>query len=49
MITVFGGVLASILWSTLRKDIQGGTGFGSLVVALPAVIMAAFLFKLNGT
>jgi len=48
IITVLGSILASILWSTMHKDIQGGTGLGTLIVALPPVIMAAFLFRLGG-
>jgi hypothetical protein len=48
MVTTFGGILATILWSTLEKDIQGGTSLGAVILALPAVILAAFLFRLNG-
>ena len=48
MATTFGGILATILWSALERDIQGGTGLGTTILALPAVILAAFLFKLNG-
>jgi hypothetical protein len=47
MVTTFGGILAIVLWSALKKDIQGGTGLGAVVLALPAVILATFLFKLN--
>ena len=48
MVTIFSSVLSSILWSTLRNDMQGGTGLGTLIVALPPAIMAAFLFRLSG-
>jgi len=48
MITVFGSIISSILWGVLRRDIQGGTGLGQLIVALPSVILAAFLFRING-
>ncbi len=48
MTTVLGSILATILWSSLYNDMQGGSGFGSLIVALPPVIMTAFLFKLSG-
>jgi hypothetical protein len=48
MMTVFASILASAPWSILRSDEQGGTGLGSLIVAIPPVIMAAFLFRLQG-
>jgi len=47
MVTTLGGILATVLWSALKKDILGGTGLGAVVLALPTVILAAFLFKLN--
>jgi len=46
--TVIGSILASFLWSWLRKDIQGGTGLGSFIIALPPVLMMGFLFRING-
>ncbi|PTB65094.1 p53-like transcription factor [Trichoderma citrinoviride] len=49
MATVFASVLASVLWASLMGDIQGGTGLGALIMALPGVIMAAFLFRLEAT
>jgi hypothetical protein len=47
MVTMFAIVLAAILWSSLHDDIQGGTALGSLIVGMPTVAMAAFLFKLT--
>ncbi|CZR60637.1 uncharacterized protein PAC_10533 [Phialocephala subalpina] len=47
MTTIFASVLAAVLWSSLRDDIQGGVGLGAMGVALPPVIMAAFLFRLT--
>jgi hypothetical protein len=47
MVTIFASMLAFVLWTSLREDIQGGAGLGSLILALPPVIMAAFLFKLT--
>jgi hypothetical protein len=44
---IFGSILASILWSSLRNDIQGGIGIGTLIIAVPPVIMTAFLFRLS--
>jgi hypothetical protein len=44
---IFGSILASILWSSLRNDIQGGIGIGTLIIAVPPVIMMAFLFRLS--
>ncbi|KKP04973.1 serine/threonine protein kinase [Trichoderma harzianum] len=49
MTTISISILASVLWSTLKGDIQGGMGLGALIVALPPVIMAAFLFRLGAT
>ncbi|KAM0454346.1 hypothetical protein ACHAPV_008425, partial [Trichoderma viride] len=49
MITISASVLASVLWTTLKGDIQGGTGLGALIIALPPAIMAAFLFRLGAT
>ncbi|KAH7013407.1 hypothetical protein EDB80DRAFT_371298 [Ilyonectria destructans] len=47
MITMFASVLATVLWSKLQGDIQGGTGLGALIVAFPPAILAAFLFRLG--
>lgn len=49
MITISASVLASVLWTSLKGDIQGGTGLGALIIALPPAIMAAFLFRLGAT
>ncbi|KAF3063117.1 hypothetical protein CFAM422_010241 [Trichoderma lentiforme] len=49
MATISISVLASVLWTTLKGDIQGGMGLGALIVALPPAIMAAFLFRLEAT
>ncbi|KAJ5320655.1 hypothetical protein N7508_000938 [Penicillium antarcticum] len=48
MITILASVLTGVLWSTLRDDLQGGTGMGALIVALPPAILTAFLFRLGG-
>lgn len=47
MATISASVLTSVLWATLKGDIQGGTGLGALIMTLPPVIMAAFLFRLG--
>lgn len=47
MTTTLAGVLASVLWSNLHDDIQGGMGLGSVILALPSIIMAAFLYRLT--
>jgi hypothetical protein len=47
MATVSASILGTVLWSALKADIQGGTGLGNLIVALPPVIMMAFLFRLT--
>ncbi|KAF1948353.1 hypothetical protein CC80DRAFT_431768 [Byssothecium circinans] len=47
MITMLAVVLTSVLWSTLRSDVQGGVGLGALIVALQMAILAAFLFRLG--
>ncbi|KAL7815612.1 p53-like transcription factor [Trichoderma gracile] len=47
MVTVSASVLASVLWSSIRGDIQGAMGLGALIVAVPPVIMTAFLFRLE--
>jgi hypothetical protein len=49
MLTILASVLVSALWASLHKDVQGGAGLGTLIVALPPVILAAFLFRLGGT
>ncbi|KAH0499692.1 hypothetical protein TgHK011_006867 [Trichoderma gracile] len=49
IVTVSASVLASVLWSSIKGDIQGGMGLGTLVVAVPPVIMTAFLFRLEAT
>ena len=40
-------VLACVLWAELRDDMQGATGLGALIVALPPAVLAAFLFRLG--
>jgi hypothetical protein len=47
MITIFGSLLASILWTVFHKDIQGGTGLGTMIVALPPAVLTAFLFRIG--
>jgi hypothetical protein len=43
--TVFSSVVLSICWSARRHDVQGGSGLGTLVLTLPTVVMAAFIFR----
>ncbi|KAH7397008.1 hypothetical protein DE146DRAFT_764375, partial [Phaeosphaeria sp. MPI-PUGE-AT-0046c] len=45
ILTVMGSVVLSICWSALRKDVQGGSGLGTLVLTLPTVVMGAFVFR----
>lgn len=45
--TVFASVLLAILWASIRGDVQGGSGLGTLILALPSVIMAAFMFRIS--
>lgn len=47
MITVFASILLSILWAAVTHDVQGGSGLGILILALPSVILAAFMFMIN--
>ncbi|KAF5616463.1 uncharacterized protein FTJAE_12956 [Fusarium tjaetaba] len=47
ILTIFGSVLATILWSAIRGDIPGGSTLGAFIVALPAAILTAFLLKLD--
>lgn len=48
MTAMAASILACVLWSASNKDIQGGTSLGSLIVALPAAVLAAFLFRSEG-
>jgi hypothetical protein len=43
--TVLASVVLSICWSALRQDVQGGSGLRTLVLTLPTVVMAAFIFR----
>lgn len=45
IVTVLGSVILSICWSALQKDVQGGSGLGTLVMTLPTVVMGAFVFR----
>ncbi|KAL7802087.1 p53-like transcription factor [Trichoderma aethiopicum] len=47
MAVILAGVLAVVLWASLMGDIQGATGLGALIVALPSAVMAAFLLRLE--
>jgi len=47
MITVLCSILLCTLWASIKRDVQGGTGLGTLILALPSVIMAAFMFKVS--
>ncbi|KAF2178921.1 hypothetical protein K469DRAFT_597856 [Zopfia rhizophila CBS 207.26] len=49
MVTVVCSVILCILWTSVKGDIQGGSGLGTLILALPSVIMAAFMFKFSDT
>lgn len=46
--SISASLLAGILWGSLAKDIQGGTGLGAFSMALPPALLAAFLFRLGG-
>ena len=48
MVTILASLLVSLLWAALRGDVQGGAGLGALIMAMPSVVMAAFLFRLGG-
>ncbi|KAM6511763.1 hypothetical protein FALCPG4_016758 [Fusarium falciforme] len=48
MATMAASILACVLWSGVKEDIQGGTSLGALIVALPAAVLAAFLFRFEG-
>lgn len=45
MVTIGSSVILSICWSALKRDVQGGSGLGTLVLTLPSVVMAAFFFR----
>lgn len=47
MITMLASFLATVSWSKLQGDIQGGTGLGALIVAFPPTILTAFLIRLG--
>jgi hypothetical protein len=47
LLTVLAGIVTFIVWSQVRHDQQGGAGIGALIVALPSVILTAFLFRLD--
>ena len=41
ILTVFVMLLAAIIYSVLKEDIQRGTGMGAMMLAVPPIIMAA--------
>ncbi|KAF2801266.1 uncharacterized protein BDZ99DRAFT_577725 [Mytilinidion resinicola] len=47
MFTIFASILTTILWSSLKDDAQDESGLGSLIVALPSVLLGAWLFRLG--
>ncbi|KAH7355924.1 hypothetical protein BKA66DRAFT_474440 [Pyrenochaeta sp. MPI-SDFR-AT-0127] len=47
MVTVILSVVLCIIWASLKGDVQGGSGLGALIIAVPSVIMAAFMFKIS--
>ncbi|KAK1751160.1 hypothetical protein QBC47DRAFT_352026 [Echria macrotheca] len=47
MATTVASVLACALWAQIKEDMQGATGLGGLIVALPPSVLAAFLFRLG--
>lgn len=49
MFTIFASILTTVLWSSFKHDVQGGSGLGSLIVALPSVVLMAWLFRLGVT
>ena len=44
--TVCIGVVLVVAWAAARGDVQGASNLGTLVFALPSVVMAALLFRL---
>jgi len=48
IITMLVVILTSVLWSTFRNDVQGGTGLGALILAFHTAILTTFLFRLGG-
>ncbi|KAF2630918.1 hypothetical protein BU25DRAFT_387197 [Macroventuria anomochaeta] len=49
MITVILSTVLCILWAALKDDVQGGSGLGILIIAVPSVIMAASMFRISDT
>jgi hypothetical protein len=47
LLTILAGVITTVAWSLVRDDAQGGSGLGTLIVALPSVVLAVFLFRLG--
>ncbi|KAF2438997.1 hypothetical protein P171DRAFT_370751 [Karstenula rhodostoma CBS 690.94] len=45
ILSVVCSVLLSILWATLKGDVQGASGLGSLILGVHSVIMAVFMFR----
>jgi hypothetical protein len=48
VVTISAGALTGVLWSALKNDVQGGTGMGALIVALPPAFLTAILFRIGG-
>lgn len=46
MITIFGSIIAAVIWSIVRHDVPGGATLGAFIVALPATHLAILLFFL---
>ncbi|KAL4796611.1 hypothetical protein BDV19DRAFT_78895 [Aspergillus venezuelensis] len=47
IVTVLATIVASSLWAALNNDMQGGTGLGTLMAAMPPIILTAFLFRMG--
>jgi hypothetical protein len=45
VLTVVLSLMMSILWATLKHDLQGGSSIGAWTVGVPSVIMLAFVLK----
>lgn len=43
----FCSVLLCILWTLFMGDVQGGSGLGALLLALPPIIIGAIIFRVG--
>jgi hypothetical protein len=47
IIISFCSVLLCIFWSLFMGDVQGGSGLGALLLALPPIIIGAIIFRIG--